>query len=131
MTTAAAAPISSKPKATIGARVFLGAIFTFFFVLGGAFEYAFFMKPVGRIVAARSWESATCEILSSRVHESSSENGSVYRVDVTYRYDVDGRSYLGDRYKFMTGSSSGYRAKAAIVASLPRGARTTCYVNPT
>src|SRR4051812_7608970 len=107
--TAAAPPISSKAKASVGAKVFLGAIFAFFIAIGGAFGYAIFIRPVAHIVAARSWLITTCGILSSRVRESSGENGSVYRVDVTYRYAVDGREYLGDRYKFMTGSSSGYR----------------------
>lgn len=122
--------ISSGPRATTGVRVFLGVFFAFFLLIGAGFEYSFFIKPLVRIVSARDWPSAACEILTSGVHESRGEDGSTYRVQVTYRYDVDGRAYLGDRYKFMTGSSSGFGPKAAIVAALRPGTRTLCYVNP-
>jgi hypothetical protein len=122
--------ISSGPRSTIGARVFLALFFAIFLVTGAAFEYSFFIRPLMRIVAARAWSSATCEILSSSVHESAGDDGSTYRVQVRYRYDVDGANYVGDRYKFMTGSSSGRAGKAAIVAALRPGTRTPCYVNP-
>lgn len=122
--------ISSGPRATVGGRVFLGFFFGLFLLLGGAFEYSFFLKPLARIVSARDWPSTTCEIISSSVHESRGDDGSTYRVNVTYRYDVDGRAYVGDRYKFITASSSGYGGKAAIVAALRPGTRTGCYVNP-
>ena len=83
------------------------------------------------MLAARQWQSGSCEIISSRVQTSpGSEGGSVYRVDVTYRYFVDDRGFVGGRYQFMDWSTSGYRGKAAIVARLRPGSRTDCWVNP-
>jgi hypothetical protein len=92
---------------------------------GLAAGFKSFGMPFLQILSARGWRDASCEIVSSRV-----DGGNTYRVDVTYRYFVDDRGYLGDRYKFALGSSAGYRWKAAIVARLAPGTRTACWVNP-
>jgi hypothetical protein len=47
------------------------------------------------MLSARQWQSASCEIISSRVHTSQSSDASMHRVDVTYRYFVDDLGYLG------------------------------------
>jgi hypothetical protein len=125
-----ARPVSSGPRTTAMAR---GAIFLFFAVFlaaGVAFGVAMFGRPLQHIISARDWRSASCEILSSTVNTIEGDDGSTYRVDVTYRYYVDDRSYIGDRYQFSEMSSSGYRRKAAIVARLRPGTRTECWVNP-
>jgi len=49
---------------------------------------------------------------------------------MTYRYLVDDRGHVGDRYQFVRAASTGYRGKAAIVARLRPGTRTACWVNP-
>ena len=109
-------------------RVFL--FFAVFLVIGAAFGIGIFGKPLVHMLAARQWRSASCEIVSSSVYTTQSSDGSMYRVDVTYRYFVDDRRLVGDRYQFMDWSTSGSRGKAAIVARLTPGTRTECWVNP-
>jgi len=109
------------------------AIFLFFgvfFAVGSAFFIGVVGRPFLHLLSARHWQSASCEIISSRVQTIHGDDGSTYRVDVTYRYFVDDRAYVGNRYQFMDWSSSGFRGKAAIVARLGPGTRTECWVNP-
>jgi hypothetical protein len=104
--------------------------FSVFFAIGAGVGGWFFGKPLLSILAARQWRSASCEIISSRVHTNRDSEGSTYRVDVTYRYFVNDQPYVGRRYKFSSMSTSGYRGKAAIVARLAPGTRTDCWINP-
>jgi hypothetical protein len=123
-------PVSSGPHSTVLARLAVFLFFAVFFAAGAAFGIGAFGKPLRNMVAARDWQSASCEIISSRVESRNSGDGSSYRVEVTYRYFVDDRSYAGNRYQFMDWSTSGYGGKAAIVARLRPGTRTECWVNP-
>jgi hypothetical protein len=60
----------------------------------------------------------------------SGDDSTTYSVEVRYSYEVGGRRYQGDRYRFMGGSSSGYDGKAEVVAGLPPGSTRTCWVDP-
>ncbi len=86
-------------------------------------------------VRARSWSPVTATVVSSTVrrHESTDSDGHhsiTWKLDILYRYDVDGRSYLSNRYGFIGGSSSGYDGKNDIAKSLPRGSTVTAWVDP-
>jgi len=104
--------------------------FGVFLAAGLAFLIGFVGLPLRRIVSARSWLSESCQIISSTVRSERSSEGIIYRLDLTYRYFVDDRGYVGSRYQFSRGLSSGYRGKAAIVTRLAPGTRTDCWVNP-
>jgi hypothetical protein len=125
-----ARPVSGSRQTEVIARAAVFLFFGVFFAMGAAFGIGFFGKPLLHMLSARHWRSAPCEIISSSVHTNHGSNGPTYRVDVTYRYFVDDRGYVGDRYQFGGWSSSGYRGKAAIVALLGPGTRTECWVNP-
>ncbi|HYG62253.1 MAG TPA: DUF3592 domain-containing protein, partial [Thermoanaerobaculia bacterium] len=101
-----------------------------FLLVGGLLVYFFFVRPAQRILEARSWQPVSCTIVESHVQEHSGDDGSTYSVAVAFTYSVGDAEYRSDRYKFMGGSSSGYDSKARVVASLPPGTRTTCWVNP-
>jgi len=122
-------PISKKARsgAMIGAMILLPGIF---FLFGAGFLIPFFVLPALQIVEARSWIEVPCEIVSSGVRTHPSDNGATYSIDVLFRYEIEGREYRANRYQFMGGSSSGYGHRAEIVAALPAGAGTLCYVNP-
>lgn len=107
--------------------VVFGSIFSLAGVVGLWFLG---VKPVLQVVMAQAWESVPCVVVSSDVEESSSSDGSTYRVAIAYRYDVGGRTYQGDRYNFSTGYSSGYKGKKDIVDQYPVGFETSAYVNP-
>ncbi len=107
----------------------LVAFFALFLLVGFALT-PFLAWPIARTIGARSWRAVPCTILASGVKEHSGSDGSTYSVEVRYEYEVDGRLYRGDRYRFLGGSSSGYDGKAGIVAGLPVGSRQVCYVDP-
>jgi hypothetical protein len=98
--------------------------------LPSAMLYFFSIIPLRRVYRARTWLETPCVILSSAVEENLSESG-VYRILVTYNYEVAGRSYSSSRYDFSTGATCGSRGKKAVVDRLAPGMRAVCYVNPT
>jgi hypothetical protein len=107
---------------------FLGCFFTVFFLMSLGFT-AVFLRPVVKIVQARDWNETPCTILSSQVETHKGSKGTTYSVGVSYEYFVHDQRYVSTRYKFMSGSSSGYDGKAQIVQGLRPGTKTVCYVN--
>ena len=101
-----------------------------FLVAGVALTHVLFVRPVLGVLAARSWLEVPCTIVASEVAEHDSDDGTTYSIEITYRYTVADREYLSNRYRFMSGSSSGYRAKARFVERHPPGSPATCFVNP-
>jgi Protein of unknown function (DUF3592) len=122
--------VSSRARTSAGTRIGGVLSYGFFFALGLGICIVGFGEPLLQMQSARHWRGTSCEIISSNVTASDSDGSPRYRVDVTYRYFVDDRGYVGDRYQFIKMSSSGYRGKAAIVARLRPRTRTDCWVNP-
>lgn len=124
-----AKPISSTGKSRAGVRFAVG-FFALFFVIGAAVFYFITVRPLARVVAARDWVATPCTIVSSRVQSHRGDEGTTYRVDILYRYEVDGQEYRSSRYKFMGVASSGYQGKADVVSRYPAGSKQTCFVDP-
>jgi len=107
--------------------------FGLFTLVGGLVLYFITIRPLMLYMNARSWPATPCEVVSSSVgsHRSSGKNSSTtYSIDIVYRYTVEGREYLSDRYELMDASSSGRARKAAVVKRYPAGSKAVCYVNP-
>lgn len=125
------APLSTRHRGnrqmSSGCLVFF---FGLFFLVGAALFYFLFIRPVGLIVAARSWQETPCTIVSSQVGEHSDSDGTTYSVDITFAYEVDGAEMRSSDYDFSKGSSSGYDRKKAVVDRYPPGSRAVCYVDP-
>ncbi|MDP6524288.1 MAG: DUF3592 domain-containing protein [Kiritimatiellia bacterium] len=100
------------------------------FALAGAGFSLFFIIPALKVLDARGWNEVECVIDSSHVESHRSDDGTTYSVEMTYHYEVDGRTYSSDRYQFMGGSSSGRSGKAKIVKEYPEGSKRSCWVNP-
>jgi hypothetical protein len=124
---AAEAPLSSarQPDKLPGRFVF-----GLFAVLGLALLVPFFILPVWRVREARSWIETPCVVISSHVEVHRDSDGSTYRPVIVYEYQFQGRTYQGNRYNFMGGSSSGRAGKQAVVDRYPPGAAARCWVNP-
>lgn len=108
-----------------------GVIFGAIFFAVGAF--VFWMISLGPWLNGRNasnWEETPCEIVWSRVKESSGDDGTTYRPDIFYEYQYDDEQHRSNSYSFERGSSSGYRKKQKIVKQYPAGHETTCFVNP-
>lgn len=108
----------------------LAVFFGLFLLAGCAACYFTLVLPLTRYISSRSWTETTCTVLESRVGESSSDDGSTYRVEVVYTYSFGGRGYRSDRYGVFDAYTSGYDGKAEIVARYPPGARVYCWVDP-
>jgi hypothetical protein len=121
---------SISSRARSGGKGCLIGFFLLFAGFGLLFLIPFFVKPAVQVLAARDWQAVPCVVLESSVASHQGDDSTTYSVEVLYEYEVDGQTIQGDRYQFMGGSSSGYEAKAEVVAALPAGAETTCYVNP-
>lgn len=127
---AVSAPLSASAKPPALARWLPAGFCAVFLVVGLVVSFFLFVRPVFKVLAARSWPAVPCVVESSRVRSHSSSDGTTYSVDILYRYEFGGREYRANRYNFMTGSSSGRDSKRAIVQRHPPGHRTVCYVNP-
>jgi hypothetical protein len=123
-------PLSKKQRLGqgTGCLVLFGSIFL---LAGLAAFYFLFVRPMSRYVAARSWIATPCTVLDSRVGESTSDDSTTYRVEISFAYSVGGGEYRSDTYDFFHDVySSGYDGKAAVVERYPPQSRTLCYVDP-
>ncbi|MBV8879238.1 MAG: DUF3592 domain-containing protein, partial [Planctomycetaceae bacterium] len=121
--------ITQTSKSEAKGKFFLGCFFSVFMLFGLGMSAAF-LWPIVNILQAGNWRQTPCTILTSKVERhSGSKGGSTYSIAVTYEYFVDEQRHVGARYKFMSGSSSGYDGKKAIVDRLSPGTQTYCYVN--
>jgi hypothetical protein len=126
-------PISGRdPAANRVGRVLFGLIFFgIFTAVGATVSYVLLFGPLMKIQDARGWPAVPCVILASDVgSHSGSKGGTTYSIDIRYSYEYLNQRYESDRYQFVSGSSSGYNGKAAVVAQYPVGSTQSCYVNP-
>lgn len=112
------------------ARVFVVLFSMAFLVPGVLIFFLSFVRPVALVYQAKSWEETPCRILSSGVKVIRGNKGSTYQLRAEYTYTYQGGSFHSDRYNFVTGSSSEYKEKDAVVERLPAGQETVCFVNP-
>ncbi len=98
----------------------VGLVATWFILVG----------PLLQIQRAKSWMPVPGTVIASRVVTHRGTDSNTYSVEIRYEYEIDGRTLRGNRYHFITGSSSGRSGKQAIVDSHPPGKEITVYVNP-
>lgn len=107
--------------------IMVGMIFLVWGIFGGAIS----LIPAWRNFSAQSWREVPCTVLTSNLagHRPSGKGPQSWRIAVTYRYQVNGTLYIGNRYHF--GADSGSRAAALrLMREFRPGTRTTCRVNP-
>lgn len=113
-------------KTSLIAFILFGA----FFLFGFGMLIPMFLWPAFQVIEARSWVAVPCEVVSSGVRSHPGDDSTTYSVEALYRYRFDGQEYVSNRYRFLSGSSSGYEAKAEAAEAIPAGSRTECYVDP-
>lgn len=122
--------ISQAATRQASTRGWLIPFFSLFVLIGLALGYFLLWRPLARVAAARSWTPLPCAVESSAVRSHAGDDSTTYSVDIVYRYELDGRTYRGNRYDFLGGSSSGYDAKQRVVDAHPPGSTVTCYADP-
>jgi hypothetical protein len=90
----------------------------------------FAVVPIMRWQGAQDWMETPCTVISSKVGSHRDSDGTTYSIDIEYSYSFLERSYIGRRYNFMDGSSSGSKGKHDVVNQYPAGSERICYVNP-
>lgn len=122
-------PLSTRASANagrLGAKLFAWG----FFLVGAALAIPLVIMPVWLVISAQFWPTVPCQILSSTVMEHPGSDNATYSVEITYSYRIAGRNYVGNRYDFMGGASSGRAGKEEVIRHYPQGAERVCFVNP-
>ncbi len=118
---------SNSKLGVIGLRIF-GLVFL---LIGGVATWFVAVKPMLEARAAQSWTAIPCTIETAAVESHrGSKGGYTYNIKVRYRYEFDERKYLGERYNFSTGSSSGHDWREKAVQQLRAEPSPVCFVNP-
>lgn len=118
---------SNSKGSTFGLRVF-GLMFM---LIGGAATWFIAVKPMLAARAAMAWTAVPCRIDSATVESHrGNKGGYTYSIKVRYRFQLDGRKYVSERYDFSTGTSSGRDWREQAVAQLRADPSPVCFVNP-
>ncbi len=105
-----------------------------FLCIGAGFGF-FMVRTLLRAEAMLAWRETPAEVLACDLKVShGSKGGSTYQVMASYRYEVEGRRYTGERVTLHSGSdnvgSFHHKLYAALEDCKRRRRPTTCWVNP-
>ncbi|MCX6851484.1 MAG: DUF3592 domain-containing protein [Verrucomicrobia bacterium] len=106
------------------------------FILAGLAVGAFLYFPaISSWWSSRSWVEVPCWIETAELKTSSgSKGGTTYRVEASYRYEFDRRSYHGDEVSFFGGSDNmgDFQRQAFQQLQSAKGKKRPfrCFVNP-
>jgi hypothetical protein len=121
---------ASKTGGAARGRIFLIAFGALFVLIGLGVTYATFLKPWLQQQDAKQWVSTPATVLESTVRSHRGDDSTTYSVYIAYQYIYNGKSWVGDRFGFTGGSSSGSSGKRAIVKRYPKDHRFEVFVNP-
>lgn len=106
------------------------AFFTVFAGIGIGILFPLLINPWRMAKNAEGWAETPAEVIWSRVITNRSSDSTTYGIDIFYRYEFDGVEHKSNRYNFVSGTSSGYAPKKAVVDRFPPGHQFTCFVDP-
>ena len=114
-------------KSTTVFLVFFG---TFWTLLIGAMD-TFFVRRLVQQAVSMNYPSVEGRITHSEltVHRGS-KGGNTYGVNIAYSYEVSGRTFEGNRYRFTEGSSSDSAWAQKALATFHTGAAAKVYYRP-
>ena len=110
-------------------------IFGFLAILGGLLFYFLGYGPFTKIIQAQHWVAVQAQVeLSSVVTgivRTKDGTRKIYKVNIQYPYQYNGKSYLGNQYDFNNFYTSDYTHPQNVLSDYPVGKKFICYVNPT
>lgn len=114
-----------------GGRIWLAVVGLFLISIGSLFV-SYLWGAYQRAALMDAWEPVPCRIESVVIGDDlvTQHYAPKFRLDITYRYEIDGSSHEGNRYKRLP-SKSASRAKLERIADrYPVGSSATCFVDP-
>ena len=109
--------------------VFLIAFGGFWVSLVALFDRQAFDQIAGQM-AATHYPSTTGEITHSEVSIHQGSKSTTYHPQLRYRYQVNGHTWMGDRFRYDDGGSSEYAWAQQVVAEHPVGAQVQVFYYP-
>lgn len=89
--------------------------------------------PLSKMILSLRWQEIPCKILNSElklVNEKTIAANRIYKIQIQFKYSLNGKSYICNKYNFDDGHDSFFPERKGIVVSrFPIGLETTCYVN--
>jgi hypothetical protein len=100
-------------------------------LLGGILLTALALRVGGDVRASRDWPSTSGTVEAARVAMQSEGNErKLFGAQVSYRYEVDGRRYTGERISFESGPSPNRGLAEAIVQRYAPGSTVRVFYDP-
>lgn len=96
----------------------------------GAFTYFAIGSLIKHHYAKLYFAQTQGVVLASRIKVSHGDKGDTMAPRIKYRYSVDGKQYIGDRYDFAGGSSSDGSYAHKAVQENPLGKQVPVYYDP-
>ena len=121
--------ISQKAASGRGQKFMVG--FGLLFIsIGGAVFVPMALVPSIRFAASTTWQATPCTIVGSTMRSWSTDDGTSYRADVLYEYEVGDRIWRSNRVEFFGFLSTGYDEAQEILSRYPDHSSATCWVDP-
>ena len=125
-----AKPISEQTPPAImqsGCIVLFGSIFV---AVGVGLLIFGIVIPYLWCNASASWTQVPCKIISSDVQRHDGDDSVSYSVEIEYQYEFENGTYRSSRYDFNFAQNKTKKTCKRIVAGLPAGKRSVCFVDP-
>lgn len=108
-------------------------IFGFLAILGTVLFYFLGYEPLTKIIQARTWSPILTKVESNSLIEGvvRTKDGThkIYKVNIQYAYQYDGKWYKGNQYNFNSFYTSDIKRLQNILADYPVGKKFICYVD--
>jgi hypothetical protein len=88
------------------------------------------LVPSIRLAASATWQATPCTIVSSSMRSWSTDDGTSYRADVLYEYQIGDHPWRSNRVEFFGFLSTGYADAREVLGRYPDRSSATCWVNP-
>ena len=121
--------ISQKAASGRGQKFMVGFGLLFIAIGGGVFV-PMALVPSIRLAASTTWQATPCMIVSSSMRSWSTDDGTSYRADVLYEYQIGAQSWRSNRVEFFGFLSTGYDEAQEILGRYPDHSSATCWFDP-
>ncbi|MDF1851411.1 MAG: DUF3592 domain-containing protein [Verrucomicrobiales bacterium] len=122
---------SPSPKSNLGGRLWKVAMGSLLILVGSIFV-SYLWGTYQRASIMDSWVETPCEILSLEADDSQLNQRGMpkYILEVRYKFEFEGKSYIGDRIKRLPTEASDPRKLEDEIEKFSAGTKTVCFVNP-